>query len=208
LLLVFICILGLAHIFFIINTALCVFSTQRRLISNLFSLYSTWYLDHGGVYTVVSGADPHRSTRLVLGIPNLDFVFPLAPFQFLGFLSLLHGAASMSDLSVFSRNVNVHLPSADPPVHANDSSTLVSQCDDRHHSLKPEKRRHKCDHYGKFDQKIDLCYVLHGRPPRFAVVAHIDPPPQPSSADPHSSVSATDKSALFNEFLKWSSQME
>jgi len=32
---------------------------------------------------------------------------------------------------------------------------------------------------------------------------HSDPPSQPSFANPHSFVSATDKSALFNEFLKW-----
>jgi len=52
--------------------------------------------------------------------------------------------------------------------------------------------------------KIDRCYALHGHPPRSVAVAHTDPPSQPSSADPHSFVSATDKYALFNEFLKWS----
>jgi len=52
--------------------------------------------------------------------------------------------------------------------------------------------------------KIDRYYALHGRPPRSAVVLHTDPPSQPSPADPHSFVSATDKFAFFNEFLKWS----
>ena len=95
-------------------------------------------------------------------------------------------------------------PSADPPVRANDSFALVSHCDDRQRSRKPEKGRHKCDHCGKFGHRMDRCYALHGRPPRSAAVAHTDPSSQPSSADPHSSVSATDQSALFNEFLKWS----
>ena len=52
--------------------------------------------------------------------------------------------------------------------------------------------------------KIDRCYALHCRPPRSAAVPHTDPPSIPSSTDPHSSVFATDKSAFFNEFLKWS----
>ena len=68
----------------------------------------------------------------------------------------------------------------------------------------PEKGHHKCDHCGKFDHKIDWCYALRGCPPRSAAVAHTDPLSEPSSANPHSSVFATDKSALFNEFLKWS----
>jgi len=33
----------------------------------------------------------HVCTRLNLGIPNLGFVFSLEHFQFLGFISLLHG---------------------------------------------------------------------------------------------------------------------
>ena len=86
-------------------------------------------------------------------------------------------------------------PSADPPIHVNDSSTLVSHRDDRHCSRKPKKGRHKCDHCGKFGHKIDRCYHLHGRPPRSAVIAHTDPPSQPSSANSHSFVSATNKSA-------------
>jgi len=69
---------------------------------------------------------------------------------------------------------------------------------------RPKKGRHKCDHCDKFGHKIDRCYVLHGHPPRSAAVIHSDPPSQPSPVDPHSFVSTTDKSALFNEFLKWS----
>ena len=95
-------------------------------------------------------------------------------------------------------------PSTDPLVHANDSSALVSHRDDRQCSRKLEKGRHKCDHCGKFGHKIDRCYALHGRPSRSAAVAHTDPSSQPSSAYPHSFVFATDQSALFNEFLKWS----
>jgi len=81
---------------------------------------------------------------------------------------------------------------------------LWSQHDDCHHSRKPEKGHHKCNHYGKFGHKIDCCYVLHGCPPLSDVVAHTDPPLQPSTTNPPSFVSATDKSAIINEFRKWS----
>jgi len=64
---------------------------------------------------------PHVCTRLDLGIPDLGFVFPLEHFEFLGFISLLHGVfrccfvpfcrvVSMSDSSIFPPNINVHLP--------------------------------------------------------------------------------------------------
>ena len=48
-----------------------------------------------------------------------------------------------------------------------DSFALVSRHNDNTHLHKSGKGRHKCDHYGKLDNKIDRCYFLHGHPPRF-----------------------------------------
>ena len=58
--------------------------------------------------------------------------------------------------------------------------------------------------YGKFDHKIDRCYALHGCLPRSTVVAHTNPSSQPSFVDPQFFVFASNKSTIFNEFLKWS----
>jgi len=57
------------------------------------------------------------------------------------------------------------------------SSALVSQRDDRTHSRKPNKGRHKCDHCGKLGHKIDRCNVLHGRPLKTAAVVQATPVP-------------------------------
>jgi len=45
-----------------------------------------------------------------------------------------------------------------------DSSALVSQCDDCTRPYKLGKGCHKCYHCGKLGHKIDRCYVLHGPP--------------------------------------------
>jgi len=82
-----------------------------------------------------------------------------------------------------------------------DSSTLISQCDDRTRSRKSSKGRHKCDRCGKLGHKIDRCYALHGRPPKTAAVVQATPVP-PSTMDPTSS-NTSGPPAIFNEFLKW-----
>jgi len=90
---------------------------------------------------------------------------------------------------------------ADITSHVDDSSALVSQHNDRTHSHKSDKGRHKCDHCGKLGHKIDRCYALHGRPPKSVVVAqtaHV----QPSTVD-HTSIDTPGQLAIFNEFLKW-----
>nr|KYP55406.1 hypothetical protein KK1_001618 [Cajanus cajan] len=51
------------------------------------------------------------------------------------------------------------IPSSAP---TSDSSTLVSQHDDRQRSRKPGKSHPKCDHCHKLGHTIDCCYVLHG----------------------------------------------
>jgi len=58
-----------------------------------------------------------------------------------------------------------------------DSSALVSQRNDRTHSRKPNKGRHKCDHCGKLGHKIDRCYALHGCPPKTVAVVQATPVP-------------------------------
>ena len=93
-------------------------------------------------------------------------------------------------------------PFNDIHVFANDSFALASQRDDRNRSRKPEKWHHKCDHSGKLGHKIDRCYVLHGRPPQSTAIAKTGSLSQPYIVDPLSSVTATDKSAIINEFLK------
>jgi len=45
-------------------------------------------------------------------------------------------------------------PFTDPHVPSNDSAALVSQRDDCHHSHKPKRGCHKCDHWGNFSHKI------------------------------------------------------
>ena len=59
--------------------------------------------------------------------------------------------------------------------HVDDSSALVSQHNDRTHRHKSGKGRHKCDHCGKLGHKIDRCYALHGRPPKFVAIAQTAP---------------------------------
>jgi len=83
----------------------------------------------------------------------------------------------------------------------NSSSSLVSQHDDRTHSRKLNKGRHKCDHCGKLDHKIDRCYALHGRPPKTVAFVQAIPAP-PSTMDPTSS-DISGPSAIFKKFLKW-----
>jgi len=88
-----------------------------------------------------------------------------------------------------------------PLSHVDDSSALVSQHNDRTRSHKPGKRRHKYDNCGKLGHKIDICYALHGRPPKFVAVAQT-PHVQPSTMD-HTSIDTPGQSAIFNKFLKW-----
>jgi len=90
----------------------------------------------------------------------------------------------------------------DIPPFVDDSSTLVSHHNDRTRPHKPTGRVcHKCDHCGKLGHKIDKCYILHGRPPRYvssAQTSHV----QPSTMDP-TSFDTTGQLAIFNKFLKW-----
>jgi len=90
----------------------------------------------------------------------------------------------------------------DPYVFANNFSTLTSQHDDRNRSHNTSKGCPKCDHCGKLGNKIDKCYALHGRPPRYVAFAQTNPPSQSSLVDPPSSAPIV-KSTLSNEFLKW-----
>jgi len=79
---------------------------------------------------------------------------------------------------------------------------MASHCDDRTHPCKQGKGRLKYEHCGKLGHKIDKCYTLHRRPPRFAVVVQIDLSPPSSVGNPPSFVSF-DTPAMFNKFLKW-----
>ena len=87
------------------------------------------------------------------------------------------------------------------PSHVDDFSTLVSHHSDRTRPHKLGKGCHKCDHCGKLGHKIDKCYALHGRPPKFVVVAQTAPV-QPSTMD-HTSIDTSGQPAIFNKFLKW-----
>jgi len=84
--------------------------------------------------------------------------------------------------------------------HVDDSSALVSQHNDCTRPHKPGKGRHKCDHCGKLGHKIDRCYALHGRPPKFVAVAQTAPV-QPSTMD-YTSIDTPGQPAIFIEFLK------
>jgi len=88
----------------------------------------------------------------------------------------------------------------DISISSDNSSALVSQCDDRTRSRKPNKGHHKCDHRGKLGHKNDKCYALHGRPPKTVAVVQATPVP-PSTMDSTSS-NISGPPAIFNEFLK------
>jgi len=86
--------------------------------------------------------------------------------------------------------------------HVGDSSALVSQRDDYTHPPKIGKGRHKCDHCGKLSHKIDMCYVLHGRPRKSTTIVQTASPVQPYTVDPIPS-NTSRHPIICNEFLKW-----
>jgi len=123
-------------------------------------------------YTLVEELEQQSKFFMLLALHVIYDEYFHVRDQILGSLVVPNFIATSSTLLRVQRKQVI-----DIPTYADDFSVLSSQRDDCNHSSKLRKGRPKCDHCGKLGHKSDECYVLHGHPPRSAIVVHFNRPP-------------------------------